>query len=273
MGALKGKPKSPEHQKALSISQKGRHYSPATEFKKGCISTFMGKHHSEESKAKLRQSLRGKHSSPATEFKKGQKMPWATERNRKISANPRTKEKHREISKELCQDPVYIEKISHPKEMRHHLSKLKIEQYREDPTLHQRISKATKLGMSKPEARRNLMSAIARRSEDPEWFKKVMRSRRPTDIEQKLIDVITKYNLPYKYTGNGTFKVNGKYPDFVNTNSQKIAIDIFGDYWHSPDEVPKRKAAFAEYGWKLVILWGHEINTLSEEELLEELRG
>lgn len=39
---------------AIKKANKGKHYSPATEFKEGQISTFKGKHHSEESKRKLR---------------------------------------------------------------------------------------------------------------------------------------------------------------------------------------------------------------------------
>ena len=37
-----------------------------------------------------------------------------------------------------------------------------------------------------------------------------------------IIDLINKYNLPYKYTGNGKFILGGKNPDFVNVNGEKI---------------------------------------------------
>jgi len=119
---------------------------------------------------------------------------------------------------------------------------------------------------------RQLLSDIAKeRAQDPEYMRKILSSRRPTDIEQRLIEIIEKYSLPYRYTGNGTFKVNGKYPDFVNINSRKIALDVFGDRWHDASEIPERKAAFAEWGWDLVILWGHEIKSLTELEIVKRL--
>ena len=64
-----GKSLSKEHKEKLSLSRKGIHYSPNTEFKKGQINpntvkasklrvgeknSFYGKHHSEEMKQKLR---------------------------------------------------------------------------------------------------------------------------------------------------------------------------------------------------------------------------
>ena len=46
--------------KAKSENQKGRHNSPATEFKKGMTSWIKGKHHSEETKRKLSETKKGK---------------------------------------------------------------------------------------------------------------------------------------------------------------------------------------------------------------------
>lgn len=119
---------------------------------------------------------------------------------------------------------------------------------------------------------KQLLSDIAKeRVKDPEYMRKILSSRRPTDIEQRIIDVIKKHNLPYKYTGDGTFQVNGKYPDFVNTNNEKIALDVFGDRWHDASEIPERTAIFAEYGWKLIIIWGHEVKSMSEEGIVEKI--
>lgn len=95
-------------------------------------------------------------------------------------------------------------------------------------------------------------------------------NRRPNKPEQKVIDAITEYNLPYKYTGDGSFIVAGLNPDFVNTNGRKVAVEVFGDYWHGEQAVrvagteEGRKAIFAEYGWDLVILWEKDINRLSK---------
>ena len=56
---------SEESKKKSSETQKGKHYSPKTEFKTGHI-------FHEESRKKISQAHKGKHYSPKTEFKKGQ---------------------------------------------------------------------------------------------------------------------------------------------------------------------------------------------------------
>ncbi len=128
------------------------------------------------------------------------------------------------------------------------------------------------LGHKHKEETKAKLSLIAKaRHEDPEYTKRVMKSRRPTDIEAKLIEIIQRYKLPYRYTGNGSFLIGRFNPDFVNINCKKIAIDVFGDYWHEADEVLKRKKTFAEYGWKLVILWGHEMKGLPEAEIVSNI--
>ncbi len=61
---------------------------------------------------------------------------------------------------------------------------------------------------------------------------------KPNIPEKNLIEILQKYNLPYKYTGNGTFLIDGINPDFVNCNGHKICIEVWGDYWHN---LPKQK--------------------------------
>jgi len=155
-------------------------------------------------------------------------------RNIKINNSPVTREKRRLISQRLAQDPEYIAKITPNDEVKQKIRQKVLERYRSDP----------------------------------DYRSRVLSSRRPTDIEARLIEIIEKYMLPYRYTGDGSFWVGGKNPDFVNVNSEKIAIDLFGDFWHEPSEIEPRKAVFAEYGWHLIILWGHELKQLSDSELV-----
>lgn len=42
---------------SIRKASKGKHYSPSTEFKKGCVGTFKGKHHTEETKKKISKKL------------------------------------------------------------------------------------------------------------------------------------------------------------------------------------------------------------------------
>lgn len=86
--------------------------------------------------------------------------------------------------------------------------------------------------------------------------------------------ICKKYDLPFKYTGNGDFWIENINPDFVECNGKKIAIEIFGDYWHSPllrDNIPYnqtyggRKKTLKRYGWKLIVLWESDLKRADAE--------
>lgn len=83
---------------------------------------------------------------------------------------------------------------------------------------------------------------------------------RPTSYEKKVMDVIKKYNLPYKYVGDGTFLIEGKNPDFVNINGKKIAIEVFEDFFKMQfygsikNYIDERKSFFNKYGWDVIFL-------------------
>lgn len=125
----------------------------------------------------------------------------------------------------------------------------------------------------------------SKRWENPDYRARViagsLKQRRPTGPEAKVIEIIQKYHLPYKYTGNGSFLLEGRRlnPDFVNVNGKKVAIDVFGDYWHTLKADREsytedgRKKIFNEYGWHLIVLWETQVNSLSEREIIRLLGG
>ncbi len=107
-----------------------------------------------------------------------------------------------------------------------------------------------------------------------EWQSKYMRTRAkifPNNPEKKVIDIISKYHLPYKYTGDGAFWIENMNPDFVNCNGEKIALEVFGDYWHRDDN-GKRERMLKKYGWDCIIIWEHEIKELSELDIVKKIR-
>lgn len=62
----------------------------------------------------------------------------------------------------------------------------------------------------------------------PEDFtKKSLKRNEKSSLEIAFENIIKKYNLPYKFVGNGDFVLNKKCPDFVNTNNEKIVIEVF----------------------------------------------
>ena len=97
--------------------------------------------------------------------------------------------------------------------------------------------------------------------------------------------ICKKYNLPYKYTGDGSFGISknpGINPDFVEVNGKKIAIEIFS-YWHDPlrrlgkvrysHTLKGRKKILRKYGWTLVVFWQEDLEGEKPEQfVLRELR-
>jgi G:T-mismatch repair DNA endonuclease (very short patch repair protein) len=121
---------------------------------------------------------------------------------------------------------------------------------------------------------------------DAELYKLKMLSNHtcsgPNKPEQKLIDFFKEQKLPYKYTGDGSFSVGRKIPDFVNINGEKKAIDMFGDYWHDPvvrkklglkiESPRERISRFKEYGWDLLVIWEKELkDTNWKNKILKRL--
>lgn len=129
----------------------------------------------------------------------------------------------------------------------------------------QKISNIQKKNWQKPEYRAKVLPAC-------------LKSRRPTDLEARLITLIEQYGLPYKYTGDGSFIIGRLNPDFVNVNGDKIAIEVFGGHWHQNKTDPLRteegrRAILKEYGWQLIVIWGDELKSLPEDAIVERIKG
>ena len=109
--------------------------------------------------------------------------------------------------------------------------------------------------------------------QNPEYREKVIKNTlkslfiRPTSLEKRMINIIQKYNLPYKYTGDGSFLIGWKNPDFINTNGKKICVEVrpkcMCHIWNkcSPNEYEKKqKEHYSKYGWKCIVVWEEELN-------------
>ena len=95
-----------------------------------------------------------------------------------------------------------------------------------------------------------------------------------TKPERIFESICEKYNLPFKYTGDGSFWIHNINPDFVECNGKKVAVEIFGDYWHSPllrYNIPYqrtyegRKKILKKYGWALIVLWESDLKRKDTE--------
>jgi len=88
----------------------------------------------------------------------------------------------------------------------------------------------------------------------------------PNKEEQKLIQFFRRRNLPFEYIGDGSFKIDGKNPDFKH-KTKKILIEFFGEFWHPKEDEEKRINFFKERGWYCLVIWGRETGTLGGKRI------
>ena len=94
--------------------------------------------------------------------------------------------------------------------------------------------------------------------------------------------ICKKHNLPFKYTGDGRFWIERINPDFIECNGKKIAVEVYGDYWHSPLLRPDMKeiqnpiyrmGVLKKYGWMLAAFWETDLlREVAEAFVLSELK-
>ena len=106
---------------------------------------------------------------------------------------------------------------------------------------------------------------------------------RPTKTapEKAFEDICKKYALPFTFVGDGSFWLGNANPDFVH-NTKKIAVEVFGDYWHGQlvnrnvrytGTVEGRTAQLKAEGYKTIILWESDLmRDDADKFVLRELR-
>ena len=102
--------------------------------------------------------------------------------------------------------------------------------------------------------------------QDPAYVEKICAARaiKPNKPETVILDMLNKmYPGEYKYTGDFSFMINGKNPDFVNCNGQKKCIELFGDYFHKGQDPEDRKEIFKPFGYDTLVIWEHELKKKS----------
>lgn len=88
---------------------------------------------------------------------------------------------------------------------------------------------------------------------------------RPTKPEIKVLSLLDCiYSHEGRYTGDGSFIVGGKNPDFVlNVNGEDLLIEVFGDWWHRDEDPQIRINFFAKFGYRTLVIWEHELKNIS----------
>lgn len=194
----KGVPLSREHIENRTKSRVRNGYRHSEDTLRKIGTGNKGKAMTAEARLKCAEANKGKRYSPGTEFAKGC-VPWIKGRNH----SEKTKEQLSVTHKQLFLNPDYIKKMA----------------------------KAWNVKPNKPE----------------------------TLILRLLNDL---FPGQWKYTGDFSFMINGKNPDFVNCNGQKKIIELFGDYWHRGQDPRDRAAAFTPFGYKTLVIWEKELKDM-----------
>lgn len=105
--------------------------------------------------------------------------------------------------------------------------------------------------------------------QDPNFVAKQIRARNrttPNKVELLLGRLLNGW-FPgiWEFVGDGSLVIGGLCPDFSITDGRNLILDLFGNYWHSPNEVNDRIAHFKVFGYDLLVIWDKE---LKEEEYI-----
>jgi len=90
-----------------------------------------------------------------------------------------------------------------------------------------------------------------------EWKKRLGKSMnvRPNFPEKQILNFLDNF-LPgkFSYTGDFSFWLGRKNPDFVDKNNKKI-IEFFGNHFHEKSEEMEREEYFKKYGYETLVIW------------------
>lgn len=214
----------------------------------GELNYWYGKPHSEEHKKRVSEKLKGRIVLKETKEKlsTASKKQWENPTTRKTILNSiKTEDYSTKMSKiitERAKNPNWIKKLSQGQK---------------------RVWKIPEIRNKRVEATRKALYI------------------KPTMPEKKLIQIINANNFPFRYTGDGSFIINGFNPDFICTNNENKLIEVFGRAFHDPEQSFMkvswqrqyfgRMSIYSQLGYKCLILWDDELK--NEKIILEKIGG
>lgn len=82
----------------------------------------------------------------------------------------------------------------------------------------------------------------------------------PNESELQLWEILNEYfPYTYKYVGNFQVNIGRRFPDFININSKKEVIELFGSYYHKIEEVQQTIDHYRQYGFSCTVIWEEEL--------------
>ena len=290
----KGFKHSPETRAKISKAGKGRKVSPESIAKWKAANK--GRKLSAEHRAKIAESGRGRSPSAETRVKMSEasKKRWESpEYREKVTgwkhspeacarnlARRNTQEFKEKMSRALCSPEVSAKIVAANKrrvfseETRAKMSasgKRKtcllewtdnMRQFHQGRELTEEHRAKLRAWVRTPEFRAKVSANMMRLYQNAEYcemYRKAM-GMKPNKPETFLLGLLDQmYPGEWRYTGDFSFTINGKSPDFVNCNGQKKIIELFGDYWHQGECPADRAAVFAPFGYQTLVIWEREL--------------
>jgi G:T-mismatch repair DNA endonuclease (very short patch repair protein) len=104
------------------------------------------------------------------------------------------------------------------------------------------------------------------------WFEAVKKgqTRRPSGFEKLYMEFLE--SLGFKYTGDGSYWIENKNPDFTNLEEKKI-IELFGTYFHKREDEEKVKDFYGSKGFRVLVVWDNEKKEDIVKKILEFRRA
>lgn len=262
---FKGKPRGPfsdDHKRKISEALEGHAVTAETREKlsmafQGRQAWNLGRHWSEEIKRKISEATKGRSSS-----NKGKKL---------------SSEERAEISR---RQKIYYASHTNPFAGCLHTAETKA-----------KISEKAKgnkkwLGRHHTLEARQKMIKAKRRLVGQGWRPNHIGTTKPTRLEARMETILNKY-FPnsWRYVGDGSLILGGYNPDFANCDGHKTLIEVFGEFWHSEKKQERgykplkwteteigRIMAYNALGFHSLIIWEHELDTMSESDIAEKVK-
>ena len=137
----------------------------------------------------------------------------------------------------------------------------------------QKLSAANKGKRYSPATEFN-SSSLKAKYKEPNYIEKMRKAWniKPNKAEIRMLNILNLlYPGEWKYTGDFSFTIDGKCPDFVNCNGRKLIIEYFGDHWHQGDDPEARAAIFEPFGYRTLVIWGNEMKDM--EKVISRIRS
>ena len=61
----------------------------------------------------------------------------------------------------------------------------------------------------------------------------------------------------WEYVGDGRFWIGRRNPDFINKKN-KMILEVFGSYWHKPEDEQERITHYSKHGYDCLVVWDYE---------------